>query len=359
MGITTKPCKVKTLPIDFQEVEIGIELRIPDEGEDFSDKTVDSMILYKTFPFSFMLGRKMIYGDFYIRVDEVNGEGKSPFWHGVILYNLNSFQASMDMSITSADYYQRKIYEIKTEFKESKFSAKRLLRSKINREKLPDNETADFVEQRGLLDETLTNTHSWMTCKILLYFNPLINKDTKSNLKSILCDNAIAQLENEKNFTLICDGQMFHFNKALLSMVSEVFGRMIQASNSKEALTNSVKIDDFTPDTIKAFQKVAFGNDEIRDEDLTPELLLFAQKYLKEPLVTKIKNKLMSSLTNKNVFDIVKSAYLIDDEEMFKEGCKYFIKNKDQFKNSAEWKRFEKEHPACMFKVLNYMVFEQ
>ena len=237
MGLSTKPCEIDTLAIDFRKVEIGIEVRILDEGEDFSDKTVDSIILYKTFPFSFMFGEKRFYGDFYIREDAVNSEGKSPFWHGVILYNYHnySFHASMDMSITSADY-RTKICEIKTEFKQSCFccSSKNLIRSKINLEKLSGNETPGLINQEILLDESLTNSHTLMTGKIQLYFIPTMNKAAKSNLKSVICDNAITQLENEKNFTLICDGQMFHFNKALLSLVSEVFGRMIQDQTPKK-----------------------------------------------------------------------------------------------------------------------------
>ena len=354
MGVTTKPCEIKTLAIDFKKIEIGIEVRIPDEGEDHSDKTVDSIILYKTFPFSFMFGDKTIYGDFFIRVDEVNGERKSPFWHGMIIYNLNSFHASVDMSIKSVDY-QRKIYEIKTEFEESHSIANNLIKSKVNGDNLPGNETKGIVYGKGLVDETFTNSHSWMTCKIQIYIHPKMNKATKPNLKSILCDNAIAQLENDKNFTLICDGQMFHFNKALLSLVSEVFGRMIQASNSKEALTNSVEIDDFTPDTIEAFQRVAFGNNEIKDEDLTPDLLMFAQKYLMKPLVTKIKHRLLDSLTNENIFDVIKTAYLIDDDKMFNDASDYLLKNMTQLESTEEWKIFGKNNPDCMIKTLTVM----
>ena len=118
-------------------------------------------------------------------------------------------------------------------------------------------------------------------------------------------------------------------------------------------------IDDFAPDTIRAFQRVAFGNEKIKDEDLTPELLMFAQKYLIKPLVAKIKNKLMDSMTNENIFDVIKVAYLIDDKDMFEEACKHLMKNKDPLKDWVEWKLFEKENPACMIKVLTYMVFEQ
>ena len=151
---------------------------------------------------------------------------------------------------------------------------------------------------------------------------------------------------------MICEGETFHFNKTLLSMISEVFSRMIQASNSKEALTNSVEINDFSPDTIKAFQRVAFGNDGIKDEDLTPELLMFAQKYLMKPLVAKIKTKLMDSISNETIFDLIKVAYLIDDHDMLKETSKYLLKNMKQLKGTPEWNAFKNEHHECLIEAL-------
>ena len=65
----------------------------------------------------------------------------------------------------------------------------------------------------------------------------------------------------------------------------------------------------------------------IKNEDLTPELLMFAQKYLMKKLVAKIKVRLLDSLTNENIFDVTKAAYLIDDQEIFKEASKYLWKN--------------------------------
>ena len=158
IGVATKPCQIKTLPIDFQEVEIYIKVKI-DEGEDTSNKTlIDSIILYKTFPFSFMFGDTTIYGDFFICEHNVNNEGLSPLWYGVILYNLNSFHVNMEMTITSQD--EREIYNYKLEFGESDFSTAKICRSKINKEKLPDNKTNAIVGMAGFLHETLINSHS-------------------------------------------------------------------------------------------------------------------------------------------------------------------------------------------------------
>ena len=102
LEVITKPNEVK-IPIDFQEVKIKIDVNILEEGEDQTNNfshtfgnSTHSMLL-KFFPFSFMCDETRIYGDFWIREAEANNDAKSPFYHGVNLYNLTSFYASMNM----------------------------------------------------------------------------------------------------------------------------------------------------------------------------------------------------------------------------------------------------------------------
>ena len=365
LEVITKPNEVK-IPIDFQEVKIKVDVNILEEGEDQTNKFSHVMgnsthsILFKTFPFSFMCSETRIYGDFWIREAQTSIDTKSTFLHGVTLYNLTSFFASMNLNMVMKNSNgQCETHETKTELIDPVISTSNVLKSEIIKEKLPNNEHCAFALGKDFfLNETITNatSNAYLNCEIKLYVNPVMETVDKSNLKSILCNEAISCLEEDKNFTLISNGQMFHFNKNLLSLISEVFGRMILTSNSKEVVNNSVEINDFAPDTIKAFQRVAFGNEKINDEDMSPELLMFAQKYLMKPLVAKIKYKIMDSLTNNNIFDIIKVAYLIDDEDMFKEACKYLSKNKDELKNSAEFQEFGKEHPVCMIKALTSII---
>ena len=367
LEVITKPNEVK-IPIDFQEVKIKIHVNILEEGEDQTNnfshlsRTYNHSALYKTFPFSFLSGETRIYGDFWVKEDWKETNGKSPFYHGVRLFNLTSFLVSMNMNMKMTNENgQGERYETKTGLVAPVVSSgcsANVLRSKIIKEMLPyNNQNAYVFGEDCFLNDTIlnSNSNSHLNCEIKFYINPIIESAKKSNLKSIFCDDAISHLDKDKNFTLICDGQMFHFNKTLLSILSEVFGTMVQASNTKEALTNSVEIDDFTPDTIEAFQRVAFGNDEIKDEDLTPDLLMFAQKYLMKPLVTKIKLKLLDSLTNENIFDIIKTAYLIDDEDMINEASDYLMKKMAQLESTEEWKIFGKNNPDCMIKTLTVM----
>ena len=167
------------------------------------------------------------------------------------------------------------------------------------------------------------------------------------NFKEILCETTFERFDNENDFTIICEGQEFGFNKTLLSMISEVFALMIQ-KNGKE----KVEINDFSPDTIKAFQKIAFGSDAIENEGLMPELLMFAQKYLMKPLVAKIKFRLMEALTNENIFGTIKVAYLIDDHDMLKKASRYLFKNMKELKGTPEWNAFKNEHHDCLIEAL-------
>ena len=66
----------------------------------------------------------------------------------------------------------------------------------------------------------------------------------------------------------------------------------------------------------------------------------------------KIKARLMDSLTIENIFHVIKAAYLIDDQDMFKKASKYLLKNKEQLKGTPEWNAFKKEHSDCMIEAL-------
>ena len=184
-----------------------------------------------------------------------------------------------------------------------------------------------------------------------------IDVQIEDKFKSLISNDVVTKLEGEKNFTIRCNGETFQFNKTLLCMISEVFNRMING-NSKEADSNSVEIIDFAPETIRAFSKVAFGDETLKKEDFTADLLMFANKYLIKPLVKKCKKHLnvLDSMTNDNVFDIIRTAYLLDDEEMFKNGTLFLKKNRVQLKGSEQWREFEEANPKCMIKVLKLML---
>ena len=189
-----------------------------------------------------------------------------------------------------------------------------------------------------------------------------LQHDTKNTkLESFvfsISEEALAQFGDDKNFKIICNGEYFYFNKTLLSLVSEVFQKMLQG-NSKEARENCVEISDFSPDTIRTFEKFSFSSEKIKPEEITVELLMFANKYFMKPLETKCKNYFVSILNKNNLLDFIKAAYDIDDEEMLKVGANYFSKYKNELKESEEFKKFNKSYPLCMNKILGIIVFNE
>ena len=350
MEVTANLSEV-TIPIDYHQIKVKIDVKTLNDGEEITS-SYSNVELIKTFPFTFCKNDLEIFGDLWIREDKPNNDGKSKIFLGLSLYNMKTFLADMKIVLSNVDT-QGKLIEWKSKLLEANYYDVCAFRSKIHNEKFPNNKKRATVENEYFLDEPISCISTSLKAKINLMIKPSkLSNNEMQNFKSILSHEAMSQFLRESNFSIICQGEELKSNKYLLSMISEVFARMILASNSKEALSNSVEIDDFSPDTIRAFQRVAFGNDEIKDEDLTPELLMFAQKYLMKKLVMKIKARLMDSLTNENIFDVIKAAYLIDDQDMIKEASKYLWKNMEQLKGTPEWNAFKIEHSVCMIEAL-------
>ena len=155
------------------------------------------------------------------------------------------------------------------------------------------------------------------------------NENTQVSVTSFFCKDAIENLTQEKNFVIKCDGQEFHFNKTLLCMISDVFRRMIQGNLGTESQSGFVEIVDFSPDTIRAFQRVVFENKELDVQDPMIELMMFADKYFIIPMKQKCIKGLVSNLSNDNVYEVIKIAAQIHDDDLIKTCAKFLSKSKN------------------------------
>ena len=343
----------------FKGQEVKLEINIPDtsKGEDHTSELSDSAIrLLGTFPFSLVLKNKTIHGDFRFKTKpgyQLNdGDYHCDASVDIILLDIKSFFMKAELILTDLSTE----YQVKLEKEELSKQEIGLIRSE---------------KYRKISNDTFCST-STMSSYIMYYGNdkyfsikgnitlwlPFM-EDNKANceltnFKSLICKDAFDQLD--KNFKIICQGEKFHFNKTLLSMVSEVFAKMIQGPFNKEATSNSVEIIDFSPETIRTFQKFAFKNEELKGEEINIELIMFAQKYLMKALVSKCKEKLFAKVTHGNVFEIIKTSYFLDDEDIFKKASKYLKANSDELKNTDEWMSFEEANPKIMIKVYRHMI---
>ena len=61
-----------------------------------------------------------------------------------------------------------------------------------------------------------------------------------------------------------------------------------------------------------------------------------------------------------NVYDVIKAAYLINDEELLKKATKFIGKNHGTFKfENPQWDEFKNTHPKCFVKMMEFMFDNQ
>ena len=78
---------------------------------------------------------------------------------------------------------------------------------------------------------------------------------------------------------IVCQGEVYGFNKSILCNISPVFERMLTNPNHKEYKNGLVEITDTTPQTVKAFKNILTRLDYIETENFSIELLMLVSFY--------------------------------------------------------------------------------
>ena len=355
-------------------VEVKIDILDTSILRDHSSEcpTLEECTLFRSLPFALVLNGKTIEGDFCIHRQHANDDDPYDLDRievGLAFYKdkMNKcFSIKAKLDIINLETENKTIMEFKDQFAKFDIYDRYLDTIKSARYGKSFNMENDsyHVETCHISFDAVSSSHLSIKGIIILDLHSDYVKALKEdsvptskleNFKSLICENAFAQVDN--NFKIICQGEEFQFNKTLLSMVSEVFAKMIQGT-LREANSNSVEIIDFSPHTIRTFQKFAFENEEIKDEEMNMELLMFAQKYLMKPLVAKCRERFFANITHGNVFEIIKTAYFIDDEDIFKEASEYLKANSEELKDTDDWLSFEEANPKIIAKVYRFMMFD-
>ena len=61
----------------------------------------------------------------------------------------------------------------------------------------------------------------------------------------------------------------------------------------------------------------------------------------------------------KNVYPIVKAAYLIENDDLLKKASEFIAKNNGQFQNNEEWQQMQRSHPQLLIKLMNLVMFSK
>ena len=244
---------------------------------------------------------------------------------------------------------------------------------------LKTNITSYVCENIITLDKVISGKIKSIKADITMVFEPSPQLICKQKFLNYVNTSLVFNEDGKgDDFQIVCQGEEFGFNRSILCKISPVFERMLASSNlnlriypvlsdpdNPNAITSleehkngRIEIIDTTPKTIRALKNILSLN-YIQKEELTFEMLLFADKYDIRPLYKLCQDHLFAAITKENVFDVIKAANYTKDEKLIWKSAQFMRANLGAFDigENPEWTKFCKQNPDCGNKILNLMIF--
>ena len=120
---------------------------------------------------------------------------------------------------------------------------------------------------------------------------------------------------------------------------------MFTSTNFKEVNENHFEMVDFNKVTVEKFLMFLYNRENLDLEDFTPELLLIAEKYNVKKLLTECEKILRNSLDSENVFQILKVAFLANQNLLMDTAQEFLLENPKNLIRK-EWIQLNIEHPT-------------
>ena len=120
---------------------------------------------------------------------------------------------------------------------------------------------------------------------------------------------------------------------------------MFTSTNFKEVNENHFEMVDFNKVTVEKFLMFLYNCENLDLEDFTPELLLIAEKYNVKKLLTECEKILRNSLDSENVFQILKVAFLANQNLLMDTAQEFLLENPKNLIRK-EWIQLNIEHPT-------------
>ena len=156
----------------------------------------------------------------------------------------------------------------------------------------------------------------------------------------------------KEDFTIICKDQEIKFEKQLLVNVSSVFRRMLESPWSEESKNGYVEIKEVKPETILAFKNLLLNSHVFKKEDLTIDMMIFADRFIINALFDLCVKFIDSfDVNDENIFETIQALCLIEKDSFLDKAVLLLKKNYGALKQDPRWKEFAKTHPDCVFKM--------
>ena len=120
---------------------------------------------------------------------------------------------------------------------------------------------------------------------------------------------------------------------------------MVTSKNFKEENENSSEMVDFDKETVENFLEYLYDKGNLDLEDFTPQLLLIAEKYNVKELLEECEQALRRSLDSENVFEILKVAFLVNQNFLMETIREFLFENPSNFFRN-EWTQLVNAHPT-------------
>ena len=158
------------------------------------------------------------------------------------------------------------------------------------------------------------------------------------------------------DLTILCDSETLPCHKVILATRSDVFKAMFDAKSGFAELQDGVlEIEDFDAHTMKVFLEYMYM-DSIKTEDINCKVLMAAHKYNFERLFSECSEHLKFSIDKENIFEIIKCAYLVDADELFRKAVLAIKKmNREEIKDDLDV--LYKDCPGIGQKIADYFLF--
>ena len=165
---------------------------------------------------------------------------------------------------------------------------------------------------------------------------------------------------SDPDLTIICeDEKSVKFHKSHLSRCSETFKVMLEYPNTIESKSSEINLSNVTYSTLKTFRKILYGKvEDLKIEDLTPDLMLFADQYQIEFLYNYIRkqNTLVTQDSVKELYLLAKSK---EDKQLEEVVFDFVKKNLGKLELDEDWDEFLSAHPEFSIKLVKNITFSK
>ena len=161
----------------------------------------------------------------------------------------------------------------------------------------------------------------------------------------------------KEDFTIICKDQKIKFEKQLLVNVSAAFRGMLESPWSEESKNGYVEIKDVKPETILAFKNLLLNSHVFKKEDLTIDMMIFADRFIINALFDLCVKFIDSfDVNDENIFETIQALCLIEKDSFLDKAVLLLKKNYGALKQDPRWEEFAKKNPICVLKMLELSV---